>query len=592
MSLIPPIPMIWIVAADLFHTVFASVTAWLADFANAAAPAAIAALWQGTAIALILGLCLRFASSVRVHLGAAQRFAVWAAAFVTIAVLPFLPLLPIRGSFDSSAIVPSDVAPPAPWFHFPSIQIDESWAIGLAVVWLAASLVRAAALVRHSTHLRRLWSSAAPVVVTSENLRGLLAPTSGARRPIQLCTTRELDRPSVIGFFAPRILIPEWLFSRLTADELEHVVLHEAEHLRRGDDWINLLQKLALVLFPLNPALIWIERRLCREREMACDEGVVRRTQAPRAYAESLANLAGHAMAQRHAHALSLGAFDRRSELTCRVSSLLTRKPELHPVAARTIIGVAACGLLAVSLELARCPQMIAFVPASPAASLVQADSPAAQGDRVFREPTQSPGISGFRALQAKAVLPPASVSSRRAYGPAPYRTKNPNSPGSSSTHDRLAAGTSGTAVPLLQNMVRRGSAVIGSLPEGSSAMQSSVAQQASATNRQMQAAAEPQVVVFTAWEQIEARNAEPIADYDTGAAQTDANDPNGAAQNPQQQRATAQITVTRLIFWIAPRQDTSNTAPPKPRSPRPASSNSLQLPFPIPESGWLVFQL
>ena len=79
----------------------------------------------------------------------------------------------------------------------------------------------------------------------------------------------------MIGFFKPRILIPDWLFARLTSGELEQIVLHEAEHLRRRDDWTNLFQKLCLVFFPLNPALMWIEHRLCREREMACDDGVI-----------------------------------------------------------------------------------------------------------------------------------------------------------------------------------------------------------------------------------------------------------------------------------------------------------------------------
>ncbi len=52
-------------------------------------------------------------------------------------------------------------------------------------------------------------------------------------------------------------------------------------------------------LFPLNPALAWMERRLCREREMACDEGVVRSTQAPRAYAACLASLAERRLERR-----------------------------------------------------------------------------------------------------------------------------------------------------------------------------------------------------------------------------------------------------------------------------------------------------
>ena len=260
-----------------------------------------------------------------------------------------------------------------PWF-----RIDDRWALAIAALWLVASLVRAASLAVHSLHLRQLWNSATPVEVDA-HLCALLTAASPTRRDhsrkvAELCTTRKLDRPCVIGFFAPRILIPEWLFARLTPGELEQVVLHEAEHLRRRDDWTNLFQKLALVLFPLNPALVWIESRLCREREMACDEGVVRRTQAPRAYAECLTSLAERQievrLERRRAHALSLGAFERRPELVRRVYSILARKQALHPVAARALVGVAGCGLLIASVELARCPQMVAFVPAAQTATL------------------------------------------------------------------------------------------------------------------------------------------------------------------------------------------------------------------------------
>src|SRR5579863_859704 len=238
MLVIPATPMMWIQAAAPLHAAFANGFAGLSAFAHIAAPEAVASLWQGGAIALVLALYLRFAPRLHVHLGAAQRFFVWATAFVTIAVLPSLPSFPLRASFGYDTTVPSGVALPAQSFHFPFVQISEGWALVLAALWLVASLVRAAVLVRHSFYLRRLWSLAIPVAA-GDNLRGLLVAASPVRRSIELCTTRELDRPSVIGFFAPRILIPEWLFLRLTPDELEHVVLHEAEHLRRGDDWIN-----------------------------------------------------------------------------------------------------------------------------------------------------------------------------------------------------------------------------------------------------------------------------------------------------------------------------------------------------------------
>ena len=99
-------------------------------------------------------------------------------------------------------------------------------------------------------------------------------------------------------------------------------MLHEVGHLRRADDWINLLQKLSLVIVPLNPVLMWIERRLCLERELACDDDVLRLTKAPKAYATCLTNLAEHRLGRRVA-ALSLGAWERQSELARRVHSIL-----------------------------------------------------------------------------------------------------------------------------------------------------------------------------------------------------------------------------------------------------------------------------
>ena len=156
----------------------------------------------------------------------------------------------------------------------PWLQLDIRWSLAIAALWAATSLFRAVDLAVHSFRLGKLWKTALPVepdaTLTSLLVRLTRVP---GRRPVQICTTQQLDRPSVIGFFAPRILIPDWLLSRLTPGELQQIVLHEAEHLRRGDDWTNLFQKLCLVLFPLNPALWWIERRLCQEREMACDDG-------------------------------------------------------------------------------------------------------------------------------------------------------------------------------------------------------------------------------------------------------------------------------------------------------------------------------
>jgi hypothetical protein len=223
-------------------------------------------------------------------------------------------------------------------------------------------------------------------------------------RRYQICVSDSIDRPSVIGFFSPRVLLPAWLFPQLTQAELEQVVLHEVQHLRRHDDWTNLAQKLILAAFPLSPALHFIDRRLSREREMACDEAVVRITRAPRAYAACLASLAERGLTRR-AEALSLGAFERRPELVDRVHTILRGARTLPPAAATALLGTLACALAAVSVGLAQCPQLLAFVAPSPA--------PAQQVATISSKPlpmasraTAPASIRQIRTHQLKAAVP------------------------------------------------------------------------------------------------------------------------------------------------------------------------------------------
>ncbi len=556
------------------HAALAGASSWLVAFAESAAPVAVAALWQGAAIALVLWACLGLTSRIKIHMGAAQRFGIWAAGFAVVVGLGFLPWLRtgIAGAVASSA--PSGSMAPRAWLEF-----DDRWAFAIAALWLAASLVRLASLAVHAVHLRRLWSSARPIEVEAK-VRALLAAASPTRRSIEICTTHKLDRPSVIGFLAPRILIPEWLYSRLTPGELEQVILHEAEHLRRRDDWTNLFQKLALVLFPLNPALIWIESRLCREREMACDEGVVRRTQAPRAYAECLTSLAERGLELRRecrrAHALSLGAFERRPELVRRVYSILARKQVLHPLAARALVGVAGCGLLIASVELARCPQMVAFIPAAHTATqqseLAQSDPATVlrDRDRAFVQPTVLRGDSGFRMVETKALLPARhDVAASTPTAPRVAVTKSVV-PADAQQPQIASASETPREVLLRAEMQDADSGTSGQ-------------------DVNSDFAARPQYVVLTTWEEVwsSPRHHRLTSDYD---ANTNAQPQSADAAGPSDGQTVTRIAVTRVILAIYPIGFGPNSSAP---GAKPAhAEDSGRPPAPLPVSGWLVFRL
>jgi len=329
---------------------------WL-SFSKNAAPLFVTTLWQGAVVALGLTICLRLAPAI----SAAHRFGVWATGFAAAVLLPSLSAL----DHATPGIMNSVRSDFVDTVSKPLFQLDARWGVGIAVLWLLAVAVRAVNLAFQAARLHELWKSAIPIKFDVGLTASLAVPTKIlGRRSVEICTTNALQRPSVIGFIAPRILIPDWLLGRLTPGELEQIVLHEIEHLRRRDDWTNLIQKVGMVLFPLNPGLWWMERKLCLEREMACDEGVVRVTHAPRAYAACLATLAERGL-QRRTEALSLGALQHRSELVRRVHGILLKKDKRNPAASIALMSAMSCALVLGSLELSRSPQLVSFVPSS-----------------------------------------------------------------------------------------------------------------------------------------------------------------------------------------------------------------------------------
>ena len=509
-------------------------------FARTAGIALVTSIWQGAMIVCGLEICLK----VMPRVSAAHRFAIWAAGFGVAAGLPLLGLMHFGAGAAGTVASGSGVAENSAG---PLLQLDARWGLAIAGLWLAASATRGASLAAHSIRLRRLWKAARPVEA-SETLAAALEKVRGGR--VAICTTEMLDRPSVIGFMAPRILIPAWLMTRLTASELEQIVLHEAEHLRRGDDWTNLVQKLWLAAFPLNPALAWMEHRLSREREMACDEGVVRITKAPRAYAACLASLAERGL-DRRTEALSLGAWQGRSELVHRVHGILIRKHGLNKVAAGALLGAVGCALVAGSVEMARAPQLVAFVPKQ--TNVAMTPERQQQMTAMLARESAEAKVSlpaGFQALPAKAAL---------------HEGDRPR--------------------PAIRQEARKSTTTAkktGMVPAEDSKQMAKV----EAIGDRVPPDDEQQWVVLAAWEEVRTVSHTSISDYDAGVtadevagdgtAQTAENNGKPAGQATKRLPIqTSNYTVTQLVLRIVPANSSST---------QPATGSA--------RGGWFVFQL
>jgi beta-lactamase regulating signal transducer with metallopeptidase domain len=490
--------------------------------------------------------------------------------------LPFLPAI-LHTISGNEAVAAAGTPTQA---HF-QLMLDVRWSIALTLAWAAASLWRAVDLAIHTVRLRRLWKSAVPVAITTTSL-----PQLRGRKAVELCTTDALERPSVIGFLAPRILIPAWLLERLSEAELAQIVLHESEHLRRGDDWTNLLQKLSLVLFPLNPSLLWMERRLCLEREMACDEGVVRRTRAPRAYAACLASLAEHGL-NRRVHALSLGAWQRRPELARRVHSLLAKKPVLKPAAAFCMAAFLGCGLVAGSTELSRCPQIVGFTaPHSMSQEIAGGSRKAVQRPLQESAEIANAALEGDRMLRPEMRVTPVSASIA-AHNSAVHATQL------RAVLPIASQNTKGPAVQAVKTAMRETSTHLA--PSLSALQARSFGQEASNASlslrqRPAEEQAQSWVVMTTMWEQTESSPAATVSD----TASTDADDFDGR----QPLEGSTRVTVTRLMWRVAPEGSAQGSAKEAKKASRqtgqqPAQTLPAMLPAIVPvRGGWLILQL
>lgn len=122
---------------------------------------------------------------------------------------------------------------------------------------------------------------------SSLRLKRRVAASAPYADKVLLCD--EIDAPFLLGVVRPRIYLP----SRLSGQQLAHVLAHERAHLKRLDHWWKFLGFLLLAVYWFNPVLWLAYFLLCRDMELACDESVLRDmdTSARADYAQSLLDL-------------------------------------------------------------------------------------------------------------------------------------------------------------------------------------------------------------------------------------------------------------------------------------------------------------
>ncbi|MEM7583276.1 MAG: M56 family metallopeptidase [Acidobacteriota bacterium] len=169
----------------------------------------------------------------------------------------------------------------------------------------------------------------------------------GKARPIRLRASKDISTPLLAGLKDPTILIPEDMAHALSETELDYVLVHELAHLRRRDDWFNLFQAVTEALLFFNPAVRFISSQIGVQREISCDDWVVKVTGDAKPYAACLTRLARLSLA-RARYFPAASAVAHKSHITRRIEMLLDSRRNPNPRFSRSRLLSLCVGMVAV----------------------------------------------------------------------------------------------------------------------------------------------------------------------------------------------------------------------------------------------------
>lgn len=301
------------------------------------------------------------------------RFAIWFLVLLTVAAIPLL-----NGFGRGHAL-------PAFQSMQPTITVPAHWGFYVFLFWASGACVAMARLMAGFWRLLQLRRSCTPIVAQdldpsvrrtveamvasrSQAVDGRWHPSLHWNTLVTVATSENLQVPAAIGFWKRTIVLPGWALRELPPDDLNAILLHEFAHLRRGDDWTNLVQKIVRALFFFHPAVWWIENRLSVEREMACDDAVLAETANPHGYATCLVSLLEKSVAHRSSDRLAdkrwsmaQAAVHRAREAALRLAQILDSNRPAATRVWRPALGMVAAFSVVCLLALPHTPEFVAF---------------------------------------------------------------------------------------------------------------------------------------------------------------------------------------------------------------------------------------
>jgi bla regulator protein BlaR1 len=319
-------------------------------------------LWQSTLVAGGLGLLICMLRANRAEV----RYWIWLAASMKFLV-PFAALVWIGnhiGWSGPNSLSQSDVVAAVQFVAQPFASTDLAtagasqsparpgietvlrtlvalWLIGVAGV--LGTWLHHWRQVRHTVRTSRIAQTG-----RETQLLRRLEVVVAIKRPVPLMLSSASREPGLFGLRRPILLWPENLSAHLNDEHIEAILAHELSHLRRYDNVTAAMHMLVQVVFWFYPVVWWLGRRLVAERELACDEAVIRGGSDRRVYAESILKTCEQCLEP----ALPCVAGVGRSDLRERIEVIMNEQSP-HPLPRWKRIGLAAAAFALIALPVA-----------------------------------------------------------------------------------------------------------------------------------------------------------------------------------------------------------------------------------------------
>jgi uncharacterized protein (TIGR03435 family) len=262
---------------------------------------------------------------------------------------------------------------------------------------------------------------------------------------IPVLATPGVAEPGVVGFVRPVLVLPAQLLQQLNPQQLDAILVHELCHVRRRDNFFAAVHMVVEAIFWFHPLVWWVGSRMVKERELACDEEVLRMGCEPTDYVEGILKVCRLYTQSPLPCVSGVTGADVKRRLRVILAGSIARELNVGKKAMLAAIALAALALPILS-GVVNAPVIVAQVPAAGRvpSSPVQATTPESkplpsQPPAAVASPAPASPVRTIPSATASSPAPPSQLVTTPTFDVASIRPCKP---------DTMSAGGRGGPAP------------------------------------------------------------------------------------------------------------------------------------------------